>query len=293
MMTSVNSKSRDLSNQKEREVMNVKSLTTAIGRTPKVGLFVIAVVVITLALARDARPVSADHADIFFTQSTSDPIPETNLLLFVNDPTPVTLHVWARNVHDTVGLGGFEVKISYISWLLAVNSIVEDTTWLGETGRSVTCGASTVTPNLETGGGHANAVCNTIGAPPPFGPEGDGRLATITVKAGAVPAIITLTLDERSLLVDTGQVVGGTVISPQEIPTTKLSLQIVIAKCADVAPLPDGDGFVSLTDIFAIAGRFGMIASDPEWDSRFDLNDDGSMTLVDIFTAAAQFGLAC
>lgn len=278
-------------------MMNVRFLTTGIGRTPKVGLFVIAVVAITLALARDAQPVSADHADIFFTQSTSDPTPETNLLLFVNDPTPVTLHVWARNVHDTVGLGGFEVKINYMSWLLAVNSIVEDRTWLGETGRTLTCGASTVTPNLDTGGGHANANCNTIGAPPPFGPEGDGRLATITVKAGAVPAIITLELDDRTRLIDTGQVVGGTVISPQVIPTTKRSLQIVIAKCADVAPLDDIDGFVTLSDIFAIAGRFGMVFDpdepDPNWNPMYDLNDDSAITLVDIFTAAAQFGLEC
>ena len=273
--------------------MNVRAFAALTRRRSKTLVFACAILVAMLTLANDSRPVAADHTDIFFTQSTTgDPslvTPVTSLSMVVNDPGPVTLYVWARNVHDPQGVAGFEVKVNYVSWLIAVNSLFADTTWLGSTGRSASCTAPVIRPNPTTGAGRANVSCNTLGAPPPFGPQGSGLLATITVKAGVVPSITNLVLAEGTLLVNTGAIVRGSIVPPAEIPTIKRSLQLVIARCGDV----DGDGGVTISDIFLVAGEFGKDSVHPEWNPIYDLNIDGGITIQDIFLTAGQFGTFC
>ena len=279
--------------------MKMRTLPGSIQTVSKAMLCVAAALAIALVLAEDSRPAVASHTDIFFTQSLTSPSPMTSFMLLANDPTPRTFYIYARNVDDPEGLGAFEVNVNYVSWLVAVNAIAHDSTWLGSTGRTVACNPPTIEPNVETGAGHATIVCNTIGAPPPFGPPNGGTaasglLGTITIKAGAVPAITQLILDpNRTILVDTGRIQGGELISPAVIPTTKRSLQLVMTDCGDVYPKPNRDGFVTISDVFAIAGRFGMTSTHPNWNPTYDLNDDGSVSLADVFAVAAQFGLHC
>lgn len=268
-------------------------------RLAKAWLFASALLLATLALAQDSRPASADHTDIFFTLSDSDPTPLTSITLIINDLRPPTLYVWARNVHAKGGVGAFEIDIHYMSGLVTMNSFtLEDPMWLASTGRSVFCpGPPVIDPNLGTGGGVAHVSCNTLSGPD--GPQGSGILVSLELKAGVVLAETKLVLDDdRTFLVDTGQITvndQGTPTAargPEVIPTTKLSLQIVIVRCGDV----NDDNAVTIDDIFLVAAQFGMTL-DPnnikKWDPVYDMNVDNAITIDDIFLNAAQFGREC
>jgi len=52
----------------------------------------------------------------------------------------------------------------------------------------------------------------------------------------------------------------------------------------------DGDGFVTITDIFTTAGLFGAVPGDLKWNSSADINGDGAITISDIFAVAGHFG---
>ena len=51
----------------------------------------------------------------------------------------------------------------------------------------------------------------------------------------------------------------------------------------------DQDASVTVTDIFAVAGAFGV---DPP-PANTDIDGDGAVTISDIFAVAARFGLIC
>ncbi len=58
--------------------------------------------------------------------------------------------------------------------------------------------------------------------------------------------------------------------------------------CGDV----DGDGTVTISDIFKVAGKFSKFKP-LDWDKKGDLDGDGVITIRDIFIVASQFGRRC
>ena len=55
----------------------------------------------------------------------------------------------------------------------------------------------------------------------------------------------------------------------------------------------DGNGHVDVADITQVASRWRMTDEDPDWEARYDLNDDGIITIVDIMLVAAHWGESC
>jgi len=52
----------------------------------------------------------------------------------------------------------------------------------------------------------------------------------------------------------------------------------------------NGDGAVTITDIFAVSGVFGTMPGDLKWNSSADIDGDGAVTITDIFAVAGHFG---
>jgi parallel beta-helix repeat protein len=52
----------------------------------------------------------------------------------------------------------------------------------------------------------------------------------------------------------------------------------------------NGDGYVGIDDIFAVASRFGRERGEPAYNRVYDLNGDGYIGVDDIFTTASHFG---
>ncbi len=63
----------------------------------------------------------------------------------------------------------------------------------------------------------------------------------------------------------------------------------IVTQCPDFVD-PAG---VSVEDIMAVAVRWGMDSADPNWDSRYDLNDDEVITIVDVMLVAKHWGETC
>jgi hypothetical protein len=323
----------------------MRALAGSIRRVAKVSLLASVLVLAALALAQDSRPAGAVNTEIFFTVSPSSPSPPTNVILLRNEPgmpepNELKLYVWARKIVDPYGLGGFQVDITYDSLLMSVDDIdwdksfdvdgdgTVDDNFLETTGRGdpplqggIVCSDPFVEVDPTTAIGRAHVSCNTLAAPPPFGPQGDGPLATLTLKAGSqrtgaplLPPHPTLTLTDGTFLINPGAIPkdndGDTEPDepPEVIPSTLRSLQITIANCADfpTATYPNGDGQVTLFgDIMGVAFRFGMTDDHPDWylDKQpsgspgpwvYDLNKDGYITLFgDIMGTAMQFGRWC
>jgi hypothetical protein len=52
----------------------------------------------------------------------------------------------------------------------------------------------------------------------------------------------------------------------------------------------NGDGYVGIDDIFAVATHFGLSEGDPGWDPIYDITADGYIGVDDIFEVATHFG---
>ena len=55
----------------------------------------------------------------------------------------------------------------------------------------------------------------------------------------------------------------------------------------------DGDHDVDLDDLKAITPHWHQQPDDPNWEARFDLNNDGVVNIVDIMRVAAAWGEPC
>ena len=55
----------------------------------------------------------------------------------------------------------------------------------------------------------------------------------------------------------------------------------------------DCDGDVDVDDIMQVASRWRMTDDDPDWDARYDLDDDRIITVVDIMLVVAHWGEIC
>jgi len=289
------------------EVWTVKrALLGSIRKVSKVGLFVLVISIAGLALALDGRPASASHTRIVESFAAPDPqnpgqtiCPSPPVLVTsvfgMLGGAPVTLCVWAMNVDDPEGVGGFELGVTYNSTLVTVESFYPNTVWLASTGRSVFCSGVDIDPNAEPGVGLANSACNTINMPPPYGPGctytgcpqppvTTGLIGKVTVQPGSVPGLTTLDFASGSFLVDTGRDTGSTLINPARIPNSVTSVYFRVARCADFSPV---DGRVRGPDISYVVNRFGSN------DALADLDENGTIRGPDITIAVLEYGRDC
>jgi len=193
------------------------------------------------------------------------------------DATTACLHIWAKNVNNSTGASAFEVGVGYPTNGLIVSYVEPKTAWLGSTQRSVACPSPTYSPGLIL------VSCNTLTAPPPYGPSCSnghcsGELATIAVESQSTVGIYTINLSQGTHLVDT-----VTTQPPPAIPATVRSVNVVVAPCADFT----GDGTVRVGDILYVVSKYAT--SDP----AADLNGSGSVRVDDILIAIAEYHVDC
>jgi len=50
------------------------------------------------------------------------------------------------------------------------------------------------------------------------------------------------------------------------------------------------DGIVDVTDVYIVAGSFGLHLNHPGWDPIADINGDGTIDIVDVYLVAINFG---
>ena len=55
----------------------------------------------------------------------------------------------------------------------------------------------------------------------------------------------------------------------------------------------DGDLFVTIIDVLAVALHFGEMTGDLGFDPVYDLDGDGFVTIIDILLVAMHFGQVC
>jgi hypothetical protein len=81
-------------------------------------------------------------------------------------------------------------------------------------------------------------------------------------------------------------------LTPTDTPaatTTPTATPMAHAECADF----NGDGIVTGRDIANLAHRFGAVVGDPEYERRFDLDQNGVINVSDILLAVRQLGNRC
>lgn len=269
--------------------MNVRNLIWA---TAKVGVVVMFVGVAALALARDSRPASASHTEILPSLSGTSATTVGSIVLVKggqyasntpcnpgdNDPTTACIHVWAKNVDNTTGASAFQVGFTYPDNALTVSAVQPKVTWLGSTGRSVACASPFYGP------GEAKVSCNTLLAPPPYGPNCanghcTGELATIALESKDTVGIYTVDFSQEAYLVDTPPNPDN--LAP--IPATIRSFRVAVAPCADF----NGDGTVRVADILYVVSKYFTN------DTLADLNASGIVIVDDILIAIGEYFIAC
>ncbi len=257
-------------------------------------LFAAAAVTISILLARDSTPVSANHTEVYFTNKSNGAI-VTQVIVYPNGPA-ANVGVWVKLAHDPRGVGAFEVDGTWATGgLFSANAITQSTTWLGSTGRSVTCSTPIVAqvPTDPTRW-HANVSCNTFGPAPPNGPSGQGKIATLAISGGS--QLGTATLGNASLLLNpghtldtNGDTIPDTVVEPTTIPALLRTVTIRVAKCGDF----NADNVVNSQDIFLDVLRFGQTPSSPGWNPMFDVDGSNNVGAPDISIVAQEFGTFC
>ncbi len=76
------------------------------------------------------------------------------------------------------------------------------------------------------------------------------------------------------------------------MPHRALDGSLRVAKCGDF----DANQAVTVGDILQMIQRFGTFAGpppSPNWDPRFDLNNDGRVDLSDLLIEVQEFGRDC
>ena len=248
-----------------------------------------AVIAVTGAvIASDREQASAAHTQVFYTVSTTTPSAVTNVTTMPGSG-PITLNVWASNVHDAQGIGAFEVVLRYNPAFMQMGSILESTDWLDNTGRTPSC----LAPVIEPVPGdpvlwRAKAVCFTITNPPPYGPLGSGKIAQFSILPGTTYGVTQLT--NLTVLTDPGQVIPpNQVIDPQVIPAAEISANVRTARCGDF----NNDNAISGLDFFQLLGKFGTTMGGPGWNAIYDLDVNNAVSGTDFFIELGAFGSSC
>jgi hypothetical protein len=114
--------------------------------------------------------------------------------------------------------------------------------------------------------------------------DASGSLATITfrvIEGASLPTRLTLASAQTAAA------------STQTRLTLGSGGSIVQVGTANTGPPTsdfDGDGVIGFGDFIAFAGAFGMVASDPDFNTAFDLDQDGAIGFTDFITFAGAFG---
>lgn len=202
------------------------------------------------------------------------------------DPTKKCLYVWAKNVNNTTGASAFEVKGSYNSSLVRMWTIASYSSWLGSTGRSVTCQPPEIIEDTGTGAGFAGAYCNTFQTVP-LGPmcgngHCNGLLAILAFQSRGTAMGSTILNFSESDLVDTPPDPNNAL----PIPATKRSVNVIVAKCADFTGNGgQPDGAIRVNDILYVVQRYFTPGG--------DLDGDNQTRVGDILIAVQQYFTNC
>jgi hypothetical protein len=169
------------------------------------------------------------------------------------------------------GLGAFEFTVSWDPAKLAYVSAGQGP-FLSSTGRGVSCFAPVVGPDS------VEYRCVTLG-PSPLGPQGSGKIATLTFEP-LVPGVGGTT----ALTFTDGHYND---IAGAAFPATFTAGTVEFGFCMDVS----GDGGVDFSDVLDILARFG--SSVPPEDPKYDPTLDGGVDFSDSLYALGEFGQSC
>lgn len=202
-----------------------------------------------------------------------------------------SLNVQLNDFSDPDGLAAFSFKLKYGPALLPIADANSDGkvdagqvtvgSFLGSSGKQVACGDGYIDKDtVDSTKKLLTFSCVTLGSTP-AGPTGSGRLATINFTTGSTLGIGPLSLTTTEL-VDNTEVANL-------ISHTSSTATIQIAKCGDY----DGNRIVALADILAVAQKFGLNPSSPNWDPKYDVDGNNAVGIADILTVAKEFGMMC
>ena len=94
----------------------------------KLTLLAVVIAAAAFALAREGRPAHASHTQIFVAKSSACLLGDelTSYVTFVGGPAE-NLYLCVKDIdNDPWGAAGFNLDFKYVSWLLAVNSVLID-----------------------------------------------------------------------------------------------------------------------------------------------------------------------
>jgi hypothetical protein len=195
--------------------------------------------------------------------------------------------VWAKNVDNTTGASAFQVKTTYNSTLVQVDTIAHSVNWLASTGRSITCVQPEIEEDIGTGAGSALVSCNSLLAPPPFGPacnnnHCNGFIAMLAFESEGMGLGSTILNFSQSYLVDTPPDPDDAVA----IPATVRSVNVTVAKCADfMGSGGNPDGTIRVNDILYVVQRY--------FTPNGDLDGDNDTDVSDILIAVKEYFVDC
>ncbi len=201
--------------------------------------------------------------------------------------------IYLGNFSDPDGLAVFSLKLKYDPLLLPIADANGDGktdagqvtvgSFLGSSGKQVVCGDGYIDKDqTDSTKKILDFACVTLGSTP-AGPTGSGILANInfttgnTLGAGSLSLILTELADNAEF---------ATLIPHNN---TAKNLPFRIAKCADFT----GDKFVAIFDLLALAPKFGLNSFSPDWDPKYDIDDNNFVNVFDILIAAREFTQRC
>src|SRR3990167_888931 len=214
----------------------------------------------------------------------------TTLIVRIVGGQQTSIPVYLGNFSNPDGLAAFSFKFKYDPTLLPIADANGDGkadagqvtvgSFLGSSGKQVACSDGYIDKDTTDNTKRLlNFSCITPG-PTPTGPTGSGNLATINFTTGNTLGVGSLSLSATEL-VDNTEFAN---LIPHNSTTSNLRIQI--AKCADFT----GDKRIAMVDILAVARKFGLNPSSPNWDPMYDLDGNNLVTISDILIAAREFG---
>lgn len=277
--------------------MNVlRRYSLGLGRA---AVLVTAVVVAAMGVVQDAAPVKGGPtAEIIISLSNTVPIRAGTIILNPGG-TSRELYMWVVGVDDPSGVSAYNLELYFDGTYFKMMSFVGSSVWLSSTNRNGACAPpGTIEPPPPASANHAYLSCVTIGAAPPFGPNGDGLLAKLVIRPGV--AMGTASVLDLSAAENGGTFLLNTPANPDDcfpiqpecfVPVTLINSTIIFLNCGD----NNGDGVIDLTnDILGVILRYQMTDSHPDWDPAFDLDTNGVIDLSnDILGTILQYQLPC
>ncbi len=271
----------------------------------RAGLVGAVVALAALSLVLGSRPAGASHTEIYFTfpvdpanghsaadcgnpNPTTPPPAHDRAILVPGGPQRIAC-LWVANVDDQLGAASLQVDVAFDTDVVSAVSAAESTAWLLSTGRQLFACNSAIEELVGDPLGppnrwHVDVGCTTSETNP-LGPQGSGLLATIWLQPGPLPGVTPLAH------INTYLNPVSAVFPLPEIPAQLRTPAVVVTRCADFMPPGDPDGWVTISDIFAIVQNFGT--TDPALIALYDLNGDGAVVINDILIVVWQFGTMC